>query len=62
MSSTRNGGPGRRFVRERVDAETWLPTSIRFSGDGRAMVFRKLHVDHLIEWFDYRRAAGPRAD
>jgi len=57
-----NEGATVTLVRERVDAETWLPTSIRFSGDGRAMVFRKLHVDHLIEWFDYRRAAGPRAD
>jgi len=26
------------------------------------MLFRKLHVDHLIEWFDYRRPAGARAD
>jgi len=57
-----NKGAMVTLVRERVDAETWFPTSIRFSGEGRAMVFRKLHVDHLIEWFDYRRAAGPRAD
>jgi hypothetical protein len=45
------------LVRERVDGDTWLPTSIKFSGEGRAMLFRKLHVDHLIEWFDYRRVA-----
>jgi hypothetical protein len=45
------------LVRERVDGDVWLPTSIRFSGDGRAMVFRKLHVDHLIQWFDYKRVA-----
>jgi hypothetical protein len=35
-----------------------MPTSIHFTGDGRAMLFRKLHVDHLIEWFDYRRVSG----
>lgn len=50
------------LVREQIDGETWLPTSIRFSGDGRAMLFRKLHVDHAIEWFDYRRATAPKAD
>ena len=50
------------LVRERVDAETWLPTSIRFLGDGRAMLFRKLHVDHVIEWFDYRRVTTAKAD
>jgi len=52
-----NKGATVTLVRERVDGDVWLPTSIRFSGEGRAMVFRKLHVDHLIEWFDYKRAA-----
>jgi hypothetical protein len=53
-----NKGATVTLVRERVDAGTWLPTSIRFSGEGRAMLFRKLHVDHLIEWLDYRRTAS----
>ena len=53
-----NKGATVTLVRERVDAGTWMPTSIRFSGEGRAMLFRKLRVDHLIEWFDYRRAAS----
>ena len=53
-----NQGATVTLVRERVDAGTWLPTSIKFSGEGRAMLFRKLRVDHLIEWFDYRRAAS----
>ena len=57
-----NKGASVTLVRERVDADTWLPTSIRLSGDGRAMLFRKLRVDHLIEWFDYRRAPSARAD
>jgi len=57
-----NKGASVTLERERVDAETWLPTSIRLSGDGRAMLFRKLRVDHLIEWFDYRRVTAGRAD
>jgi hypothetical protein len=57
-----NHGARVMLVRERIDAGTWLPTSIRFSGEGRAMLFRKLSIDHVIEWFDYRRAAGARAD
>jgi hypothetical protein len=32
----------------------WLPTSLRFVGEGRAMVFRKLQLDYAIDWFDYR--------
>jgi len=55
-----NRGATVTLVRERVDADTWLPTSIRLSGDGRAMLLRKLRVDHLIEWFDYRRAPSAR--
>jgi hypothetical protein len=43
------------LVRERVDDGIWLPTSIQFKGRGRAMLFRRLNVDHAIEWFDYRR-------
>jgi hypothetical protein len=57
-----NEGATVTLVRERVDAETWLPTSIRFVGDGRAMLFRKLRVDHLIEWFDYRRTDAAKGD
>ena len=41
--------------RERIDSAVWLPTSIRLSGDGRALLFRKLNVDYVIEWFNYRR-------
>jgi hypothetical protein len=42
--------------RERVDESIWLPTSIRVKGRGRAMLFiRRLNVDYVIEWFDYRR-------
>jgi len=43
-------------TRERVDDNIWLPTSIKFVGSGRALLFRKLNIDHAIEWFDYREA------
>jgi hypothetical protein len=49
------------LTRERIDDHVWLPTSIRFTGSGRAMLFRKLSIDHVIEWFGYVRrgeAAG----
>jgi hypothetical protein len=46
------------LTRERVDDRVWLPTSVRFSGDGRALLFRKLTVNHVIEWFDYRLVGG----
>lgn len=50
-----NQGAKVHVVREPVDT-VWLPTSIRLSGDGRALLLRKLDVDYFIEWFDYRRA------
>jgi hypothetical protein len=40
--------------REPVAANLWLPTSIRFVGDGRALLFRKLNLDYAIDWFDYK--------
>ena len=44
-----------KVERERIDATTWLPTSIRLTGEGRALLFRKLNIDYFIEWFDYVR-------
>lgn len=43
------------LIRQRIDDRIWLPTSIQFKGHGHAMLFRRLNVDHAIEWFDYRR-------
>lgn len=50
-----NEGTEAILTREPVDNEIWLPTSIRFTGRGRALLFRRLTIDHVIEWFDYRR-------
>lgn len=43
------------LTRERVEPDVWLPTSIRFSGNGRALLFRRFDIDQVIEWASYRR-------
>jgi hypothetical protein len=44
------------LVREPVDDNIWLPTSITFKADGRALLgLRRLNIDFSVEWFDYRR-------
>ena len=44
------------LIRERIDDKIWLPTSIKFKADGRALfALRKLTIDFSVEWFDYRR-------
>jgi hypothetical protein len=45
------------LVREPVEGGIWLPTSIRFKGEGRAMLLRKLNIDFGIDWFDYKKIA-----
>ena len=41
--------------RQSIDANLWLPVSIRFDGEGRALLFRKLTINFAVDWFDYRR-------
>ena len=53
-----NKGTVVTLVRERIEDALWLPTSIRFEGEGRALLLRKLNVDFQIAWFDYRRVEG----
>jgi hypothetical protein len=50
-----NEGTRVTFTREPVEGGIWLPTSVRIMGEGRALLVRKLTVNHVIEWFDYRR-------
>jgi hypothetical protein len=50
-----NEGTRVTLTRQPVDGTLWLPTSIRFLGEGRAMLFRKLNIDFAIDWFDYRK-------
>jgi len=53
-----NEGTHVTLTREPVDGDIWLPTSIRLEGRGRAILFRRLTIDHVIEWFDYRRTGS----
>ncbi len=39
-----------------IDANLWLPVSVRFNGEGRALLFRKLTINFALDWFDYRKA------
>jgi hypothetical protein len=43
------------LTRERIDEHIWLPTAMKFKGDGRALLIRKLNIDFAVDWFDYRR-------
>ncbi|HEY6506717.1 MAG TPA: hypothetical protein VIY56_01810 [Vicinamibacterales bacterium] len=43
------------LARERVEENLWLPTNLRFSGSGRALLFRRLVIDQVIDWTNYRR-------
>jgi len=48
-----------RLEREPVEDNLWMPTSIRFSGSGRALLLRRLNIDQVIEWSNYRRVRQP---
>jgi hypothetical protein len=40
--------------RKPVEGGVWMLTALRFNGEGRALLFRKLNVDYAMDWFDYR--------
>jgi hypothetical protein len=49
----------RRPAETGLKTDLWMPTSLRLSGSGRAMLFlRKLRIEYRAEWFDYRRLNG----
>lgn len=41
--------------REPIEPDLWMPTAIRFTGKGRALLLRRLEIDQVIEWSRYRR-------
>jgi hypothetical protein len=41
--------------RQPVEGSLWMPVSVRFDGEGRALLFRKLTINFALDWFDYRR-------
>jgi len=50
-----NKGATVTLRRELVHGNLWLPVSMRFSGEGRALLLRKMTIDFAVDWFDYRR-------
>jgi hypothetical protein len=50
-----NKGATITLRRELVHGNLWLPVSMRFSGEGRALLLRKLTIDFAVDWFDYRK-------
>ena len=54
MIARLNEGTRVTLVRDPVEGGIFLPTSIRFNGQGRAVLFRKLNVDLAIDWYDYK--------
>jgi hypothetical protein len=43
------------MARREVAPGVWMPTRVTFNGEGRALLFRKLKLDYLVEWFDYKK-------
>jgi hypothetical protein len=44
------------MVRKPVADGIWMPTELRLNGRGRAAFgLRRLVIDYVVEWFDYRR-------
>jgi hypothetical protein len=41
--------------RKMIEPDLWMPTAIRFKGRGRALLLRRLDIDQVIEWSNYRR-------
>jgi hypothetical protein len=50
-----NEGSAVTLHRQPIENGIWLPTSIRFAGEGRALLLRKLNVDQRIEWSEYKK-------
>jgi hypothetical protein len=50
-----NQGSTVTLHRAPIESGIWLPRSIRFAGEGRALLLRRLNVDQRIEWSDYKK-------
>jgi hypothetical protein len=59
MIARLNEGTEGSLTRQPVEPDLWMPTAVRVSGDGRAVLqLRKLMVDFKVDWFDYHRYDG----
>jgi hypothetical protein len=50
-----NKGATGSITRRQVDERFWMPSEVRLTGQGRAMLFRRLTINYVTEWFDYER-------
>ena len=48
-----HNGAKARFIRRKL-GDVWLPIETRVTGTGRAMLFRKVTINYLREYSDYR--------
>ena len=50
-----NEGASADVRQQRIDGDVWLPVSVRFNGEGRELLFRKLVLNFAVDWFDYKK-------
>lgn len=50
-----NEGATASLTRRPLAEDLWMPSELRFNGHGRAMLFRRVNINHRVEWFDYRK-------
>lgn len=46
------------LTRAPVAGGVWMPSELTLTGRGRAALVRRLEIDHVIRWSDYRRLSG----
>lgn len=51
-------GTSALLIRRPVQGGVWMPTELRLNGQGRAAIFRRLVIDFVVQWFDYKRLNG----
>lgn len=46
------------MTRRPVEGGLWMPTELTLTGHGRAALFRRLVINHVVQWFEYERLSG----
>jgi hypothetical protein len=44
------------WERQKVDGETWVPTRLEIRANARVLLFRRLSLHRIIDYFDYRKS------
>jgi hypothetical protein len=50
-----NEGTTASLTRRPLEHDLWMPTNLRLTGEGRAILFRRVTVNYAVEWFDYQK-------